>query len=157
MSVSLPPPSRRARMLASLRPGLPRAVQTLQVGGVLNALGNGLVTPFLLIYLNQVRGISLGLSGLVVGTTALVSLIVTPVAGALADHVGPRATLFPALGALTVGFGGYAFVDVAAAGFVAAAIAGVGNGLFWPSQSALIASHTTREQRGAAFAMQRVT
>src|SRR5262249_4724249 len=50
-----------------------------------------------------------------------------------------------------------AFVRVRGAGFVAAAIAGVGNGLFWPSQSALIASHTTREQRGAAFAMQRVT
>src|SRR5262249_41624455 len=50
-----------------------------------------------------------------------------------------------------------AFVRVRGAGFVAAAIAGVGNGLFWPSQSALIASHTTREQRGPAFAMQRVT
>ncbi len=140
-----------------MRPGLPRAVQTLQVGGVLNALGNGLVTPFLLIYLHQVRGISLGLAGLVVGTTALVSIVVTPVAGLLADHVGPRATLFVALGALSIGFAGYAMVDVAAEGFVAAAIAGIGNGLFWPSQSALIASLTTREERGAAFAMQRVT
>ena len=103
------------------------------------------------------RGISLGLAGLVVGTTALVSIVVTPVAGVLADHVGPRATLFVALGALSIGFAGYAMVDVAAEGFVAAAIAGIGNGLFWPSQSALIASLTTREERGAAFAMQRVT
>jgi MFS family permease len=157
VSVSLPPPSRRARLLASLRPGLPRAVQTLQVGGVLNALGNGLVTPFLLIYLHQVRGIGLGLAGLIVGTTALVSIVVTPVAGALADHIGPRTTLFVALGALSLGFAGYALVDVAAEGFAAAAVAGIGNGLFWPSQSALIASLTTREERGAAFAMQRVT
>src|SRR5215475_4010429 len=98
-------------MLASLRPGLPRAVQTLQVGGVLNALGNGLVTPFLLIYLHQVRGISLGLAGLVVGTTALVSIVVTPITGTLADRFGPRATLFVALGALALGFGGYVFVE----------------------------------------------
>src|SRR4051812_32019221 len=140
-----------------MRPGLPRAVQTLQLGGVLNALGNGLVTPFLLIYLHEVRGIGLGLAGLVVGTTALVSIVVTPVAGALSDHIGPRTTLFVALGALTLGFGGCAMVETAAEGFAAATVAGIGNGLFWPSQSTLITTLTTREQRGPAFAMQRVT
>ena len=67
----------------------------------------------------------------------------TPVAGALADHVGPPPRSFVALGALSLGFAGYAMVDVAAEGFAAAAVAGVGNGLFWPSQSALIASLTT--------------
>jgi len=41
-------------------------------------------------------------------------------------------------------------------GFLVAAISGIGVGGFWPSQSTLIAGHTTPEQRPAAFAMQRV-
>src|SRR3954471_708342 len=133
-----------------MRPGLPRDVQTLQLGGLLNALGNGLVIPFLIIYLHDVRGIAFGVSGLVVGTTALVSLVVTPVTGALADRFGSRAMLFSALATLTAGFAGDALGHEGWQAVAGAVIAGVGNGLFWPSQSALIASLTTREQRSAA-------
>ena len=46
--------------LSSLNPRLPRQVQLLQAGGLLNAFGNGLVVPFLLIYLHNDRGIGLG-------------------------------------------------------------------------------------------------
>ena len=46
--------------LSSLNPRLPRQVQLLQVGGLMNAFGNGLVVPFLLIYLHNERGIGLG-------------------------------------------------------------------------------------------------
>ena len=44
--------------LSSLNPRLPRTVQLLQLGGLMNAFGNGLVVPFLLIYLHNERGIS---------------------------------------------------------------------------------------------------
>ena len=33
---------------------------TLQVGGLINAFGNGVILPFLFIYLHNVRGIALG-------------------------------------------------------------------------------------------------
>ena len=49
--------------LRSLNPQLPRSVQTLQVGGLLNAIGNGLILPFTLIYLHNERGIGLGPPG----------------------------------------------------------------------------------------------
>src|SRR5207248_10176823 len=48
--VTVAPPRRAGRgrrMVAAVRPDIPPAVRTLQIGGVLNALGNGLVTPFL--------------------------------------------------------------------------------------------------------------
>ena len=144
------------RFLSSLNPRLPRAVQLLQAGGLMNAFGNGLVLPFLLIYLHNERGIGLGVAGLVLATNAGVSLVAGPVGGALVDRVGGKATLTAALGFLTVGFLGYAVVESPWHGFLASAVTGVGNGLFWPAQSTLLAGLTTRAQRSATFAMQRV-
>ncbi len=144
------------RFLSSLNPRLPRQVQLLQVGGLMNAFGNGLVVPFLLIYLHNEQGISLGIAGLILATNAGVSLIAGPIAGALVDRVGGKAMLTAALGFLTVGFAGYAFVETSWQGFLASAVTGIGNGAFWPAQSTLIAGLTTREQRSATFGMQRV-
>ncbi|NUT55708.1 MAG: MFS transporter [Thermoleophilia bacterium] len=142
--------------LSSLNPRLPRTVQLLQAGGLMNAFGNGLVVPFLLIYLHNERGISLGVAGLVLATNAAVSLVAGPVGGALVDRVGGKAMLTAALGFLTLGFLGYAFVESAWHGFLASAVTGIGNGFFWPAQSTLLAGLTTRAQRSATFAMQRV-
>jgi MFS family permease len=142
--------------LRSLNPHLPRQVQFLQLGGLMNAFGNGLVIPFLLIYLHNERGIGLGVAGLVLATNAAVSLIAGPIGGALVDRVGGKAMLTAALGFLTAGFLGYAFVESAWQGFAASAVTGIGNGLFWPAQSTLLAGLTTRAQRSATFAMQRI-
>jgi MFS family permease len=142
--------------LSSLNPRLPRQVQLLQLGGLMNAFGNGLVVPFLLIYLHNERGISLGIAGLVLATNAGVSLIAGPVGGALVDRVGGKAMLTAALGFLTLGFLLYAFVESPWHGFLASSVTGIGNGFFWPAQSTLLAGLTTRAQRSATFAMQRV-
>ena len=45
----------------SLDPKLSREVWLLQLGGLTNAFGNGIVLPFLIIYLHNVRWIPLGL------------------------------------------------------------------------------------------------
>ena len=142
--------------LRSLDPNLPRPVYTLQAGGLVNAFGNGVVLPFSLIYLHNVRGIGLGTAGLILGTNAAVSLISGPVTGTLVDRFGGKRMLGVALVFLAVGYGGYAFVDVAWQGFLIAAITGVGNGAFWPAQSTLIAGLTPVEKRTPAFSMQRV-
>src|SRR4029079_19316233 len=105
--------------LRSLNPHLPRSVQLLQLGGLMNAFGNGLVVPFLLIYLHNERGIGLGVAGLVLATNAGVSLISGPVGGVLVDRVGGKAMLTTALGFLTLGFIGYAFVQSPWQGFLA--------------------------------------
>jgi len=142
--------------LASLNPRLPRSVQLLQLGGLANAIGNGLVLPFAFIYLHNVRGFSLGLAGLILGTNAAVSLVAGPPSGPLVDRFGGRRMLTVALGFLALGFGGYAFVESPWHAFLASAITGIGNGIFWPAQSTLIAGLTPPERRPAAFAMQRV-
>jgi MFS family permease len=122
----------------------------------MNAVGNGLVLPFTFIYLHNERGFSLGLAGLILGTNAAVSLLAGPVSGPLVDRLGGRRVLTVALGFLMVGFGSYAFVESPWHGFLASAITGIGNGMFWPAQSTLIAGLTPLAKRTAAFAMQRV-
>jgi MFS family permease len=140
----------------ALNPRLPRSVQILQAGGLANAFGNGLAIPFLFIYLHNVRGIGLGTAGLVIATNGAVSLVSGPVLGALIDRIGGRKTLAFSLLTMAVGYGLYPFVTEPWQAFGAAAIAGIGNGGFWPSQSSLIAGLTPPEQRHTAFATQRV-
>ena len=140
----------------ALNPRLPRSVQILQAGGLANAFGNGLAIPFLFIYLHNVRGIPLATAGLVLATNGAVSLVAGPVIGALIDRVGGRRTLAFSLTMAAVGYGLYPFVHEPWQAFGAAAIAGVGNGGFWPSQSSLIAGLVSPAQRHTAFATQRV-
>lgn len=146
-----------AAYVRSLNPRLPRSVQTLQAGGLANSFGNGLAIPFLFIYLHNVRGIDLGTAGLIVATNGAVGLVIGPLVGTLIDRVGGRRTLALSLLAMTLGYGAYPFVHEAWQGFLVAAVAGIGNGGFWPSQSSLIAGLTPPERRHSAFALQRVT
>src|SRR5688572_11439292 len=144
------------RWLRTLSPRLPREVQLLQLGGLANAFGNGVILPFALIYLHNVQGIGLGTAGLVLATNGFVSIASGPIGGVLVDRVGGKAVLASALVFLAVGYAGYVLVDSAWKGFVVASVTGIGNGLFWPAQSTLITVLTPRARRHAAFAMQRV-
>jgi predicted MFS family arabinose efflux permease len=150
-------PGALRRYVASLGPRLPRPVWILSLGGLANAVGNGLAFPFLVIYLHTVRGISLGTAGLVLATIGTVSLLAGPAVGVVVDRIGGRATLAVALVLLAVGFGSFPLIHEPWHAFLAAAVAGLGNAGFWPSQSALLAGLTPPARRHAAFALQRVT
>ena len=143
-------------ILRTYFPPLPRSVTTLQVGGLVNAFGNGITLPFLFIYLHNVRGIGLGIVGLIVGSHAVASIVAGPVFGAQIDRFGGRRLLATALAILAAGYALYPLVHEPWQGFLVAAITGIGVGGFWPSQSTLIAGLTPAEQRPSAFAMQRV-
>src|SRR5207245_701929 len=91
--------------LKSLNPQLPRDVWILQAGGLANMFGNGVIGPFLIIYLHNVRGISFGIAGLIVAANAAAALGSGFVGGALSDRLGPRAVLSGALIVMALGFG----------------------------------------------------
>jgi MFS family permease len=129
---------------------------TLQAGGLVNAFGNGVVYPFLFIYLHNVRGIGLAVAGLVLAAHALASIVAGPVFGSQIDRFGGKAILAVSLAILAVGYAGYVFVHEPWEAFLVAVVSGIGVGGFWPAQSTLIAGLTPAEQRPAAFAMQRV-
>ncbi|HEX4746888.1 MAG TPA: MFS transporter [Gaiellaceae bacterium] len=143
-------------LVSTYFPPLPRSVLTLQIGGLINAFGNGMVIPFMFIYLHNVRGIELGVAGLIVGAHAVVSIVAGPIFGSQIDRFGGKRMLALALAILTVGYAGYALVQEPWQGFLVAIVSGIGVGGFWPAQSTLITGLTPPDQRPSAFAMQRV-
>jgi MFS family permease len=143
--------------LRSLAPGLPRSVWTMEAGGLVNAFGNGVTFPFLVIYLHNVRGFSLATAGLVLAAGSAVGLVAGPVAGPLVDRIGGRATLAASLVLMAVGYGAFPLVREPWHAFAASLVAGIGNGGFWPSQSTLLTGLAARSRRHAAFAVQRMT
>ncbi len=140
-----------------LDPQLPREVWLLQIGGVLNSFGNGIVFPFLVIYLHDVRGFSLGTAGLVIAVSSVGQLSAGILAGPVIDRFGPRLTLGCGLVLQAVGFGLMPLVREPWQAFVLIAIEGTGAAAFWPSQSTLISRLTPSGRRHAAFAQQRLT
>src|SRR3954452_1290975 len=145
------------RWLRSLDPQLPRDVWLLQLGGVANSFGNGLVLPFLVIYLHDVRGFGLGVAGLVVAVSAAAQLTAGLVAGPLVDRVGAKNVLAGGLVMQAIGFGLFPLVRSPWQAFLLIAIEGAGSAGFWRSQSTLIARLTPPARRHAAYAQQRVT
>jgi MFS family permease len=143
--------------LRGLDPRLPRSVWLIELGGVVNAFGNGFVYPFLFIYLHNVRGFALGISGLIVATNAGVALVAGTSGGAAADRFGPKRTLAASLAVLAAGFALFPLVRQPWHGFALAALIGLGNGVFWPSYHTLLAAITPEQRRHAGFALQRVS
>ena len=143
--------------LRSLNPHLPRDVWILQAGGLANMFGNGVIGPFLIIYLHNVRGISLGIAGLIVASNAAAALCSGFVGGALSDRIGPRAVLSGALLVMAVGFALFPLIRSPWEAFLLNIVVGAGSGSFWPSQSTLLGSLTPPDRRHTAFAQQRMT
>jgi MFS family permease len=143
--------------LRSLNPQLPREVWILQAGGLANMFGNGVIGPFLIIYLHNVRGISLGIAGLIVASNSAAGLVSSFVGGALSDRLGPRRVLTGALIVMAVAFALFPLIRSPWQAFLLNMLAGAGSGSFWPSQSTLLSSLTPHARRHAAFAQQRMT
>lgn len=72
---------------------LPRTTRLFLAGNTVSMVGTGLVLPFLLIYLHQVRGIALPVVGALLAASAVAGLIVVPMSGALIDGLGARPVL----------------------------------------------------------------
>jgi MFS family permease len=143
--------------LRSLDPRLPRSVWILNTGGLLNAVGTGMAYPFVVIYLHNVRGFSLGISGLIVAASGAAGIVFGPAIGVVIDKIGGRLTLAGALTLQAIGWGSFPLVREPWHAVLAAIVAGIGNAGFWPSQSSLLAGLAPQARRHGAFALQRVT
>jgi MFS family permease len=138
-------------------PKLPREVWIVQGATFVTWLGNGAVAPFVLVYLHEVRGVPLGTAGLVVAATGAGALVAGPVAGCLADRIGPRAVLWASLlvGALASAL--FPLTETAGEAALSLAVLGAAGAAFGTSQSTLVAALTHPRRRRSAFALQRVS
>ncbi|MGB8861311.1 MAG: MFS transporter [Ilumatobacteraceae bacterium] len=131
------------------------ALQRFFVATVVNMIGSAALFGFVLIYFHEVRGISLGRAGLAVGAMSFTMVLGTPFAGFLSDHFGARRVL--TAGCLVSIAAGSLYAAVASfpAALGVSVLLGIGNALWFPSQSALLALIVQPHERPAVSAFQR--
>src|SRR5438309_6634280 len=119
---------RVSHFIAGWRTGLSRPVLLLQAGNALNYAGYGIVLPFEIIYLHQIRGFSSATAGLVLAATMATAAIVTPPTGALTDRYSAKAIVVAGSLASALGYVGFAFVERPWQAFACAIAGGAGFG-----------------------------
>lgn len=137
--------------LASFWRDLPREGRLLLSVVVLEFIGTGLVLPFHVVYLHEVRGFSLDHVGLLLALPPLVGFLAVGPGGVAIDRLGARRILVGALclsvaGNLVLTFA--ATLPVAALGLV---LGGVAFGVSWPASQSLIAAVVPAELRQRYF------
>src|SRR6202011_3971319 len=147
---------RVSQLIAGWRTGLPRPVLILQAGNALNYFGYGLVLPFEIIYLHQIRGFSTSTAGLVLAATWGTAAIAAPPTGGLVDRYSAKAFLVTGLLASALGYAGFAYVDHPWQAFACSIVSGAGIGAAGTALRTLTIRLVKREQRAAAFAVNRV-
>jgi MFS family permease len=148
---------RLSQLMAGWRTGLPRPALILQAGNALNYFGYGLVLPFEIIYLHQIRGFSTATAGLVLAATMGTATIAAPPTGGLLDRYSAKAILVAGLLASALGYAGFAYVDSPWHAFACSIVSGAGIGAAGTANRTLTIRLVKREQRTAAFALNRVS
>ncbi len=137
--------------LSSFWRDLPREGKFLISTVIFSAVGTGLVLPFMVVYLHEVRGIALETVGLLFALQAGVGIAVVPPIGALIDRIGARLVYASSMVALIIGDVLLSQATSVVGAAVALAFIGYGFGVIWPASGALIGSVIPREQRQRYF------
>jgi MFS family permease len=116
-------------------------------------VGTGLVLPFWVVYLHEIRGYSLDVVGLLIAGMSAAGVVTSIPGGTLIDRVGPRRAMICVLVAAIVGQVVMAFAVNLPIAIVGIAIVGGGFGLGWPAVQALVSSVVPSEIRARYFGM----
>lgn len=137
--------------------GVPGAARLLLAAVAFDAIGTGLVLPYLFVYLHDVRGMSLSTTGILAAVPAVVALTLAGPMGRAIDVWGARRVQLLALVCQAVGTAGLGAVHAPLAAAVMLALAGVGHAAFWPANQSLVADivapAATPRYFGMSFAM----
>ena len=131
-------------------------VLLLQAGNAVSFFGYGLIIPFEIIYLHQIRGFATTTAGFVLAAILGTATLVAPASGTLLDHVRPKPILIAGNLASALGYAGFAFVDRPWQAFACAVVGGAGIGAAGTANQTLLITLVTPEQRAASFALGRV-
>jgi MFS family permease len=138
----------------ALIPRLPRRAWQVLGASTLSAAGTGFVMPFTIVYLHEIRGISLVTAGLAMATMPVAALASSFGSGPLIDRFGPRRVLVGML--LIASLGSLALIAVRHPwqAFLAAGLLGVGISSSWVGLQPTLASIVPAEQRADVFSVQ---
>jgi MFS family permease len=134
------------KRIAALVPRLPRVIWILEAVSLVSNLGTGLILPFQAIYLHNVRGFSLALTGAVVAAYPAFAFLGGTIGGTLTDRVGPRWTHVAGLFASAAALAAYGFATEPWQAFACSGVLGFAGGINAVSSGALRASLATPDQ-----------
>jgi MFS family permease len=117
---------------------LPRSVWVLAGARAISGLGTGLTLPLTLIYLHQVRGISLAITGELFALAAVAGVVAMPLAGMALDRFGARPMYIAACVGQAMGAAGLAWAHNSATAAPAMILQGVGMSLSAPAMTTLM-------------------
>jgi MFS family permease len=146
----------RLHLARGWRTDLPRLILLLQAGNAVSFFGYGLIIPFEIIYLHQIRGFATATAGFVLAAILGTATLVTPPSGTLLDHFRPKPILIAGNLTSALGYAGFAFVDRPWQAFACAVVGGAGIGAAGTANQTLLITLITPEQRAASFALGRV-
>lgn len=137
--------------LASFWHDLPREGKLLLSVVVFEFIGTGLVLPFHVVYLHEVRDFALGDVGLLLAVPPLLGFLVVGPGGSAIDRLGARRIL---LGAVALQVASNLVLAFSSAEWMAAGalvLSGIGFGVSWPGFQTLIAAVVPTELRQRYF------
>jgi MFS family permease len=135
----------------SLQIRLPRSIWLLESGGFVENFGTGLVFPFVVLYLHDVRHFSVATAGFFIALRGASGLGLAPLGGILADRLGARSVAVGSLLVAAAGWVALAEVSHPWQAYAVAILIGASNAGFWPAYSALLAELTPPELRHSAY------
>ncbi|EEM95035.1 Transporter, MFS superfamily [Bacillus thuringiensis IBL 200] len=103
--------------------------------------------PFLAIYLTTVKGVSAGMTGAIIGTSALVGVFASFIGGNLSDRFGRKTIMLWSMIVWIFVFIGFSLADHVLSFFLLNALNGLCRSFFEPTSRALLSNLTKPEYR----------
>jgi MFS family permease len=119
---------------------LPREGRMLLSIVVVQFLGTGLVLPFLVVYLHEIRGFSLDDVGLLIGLGPLMGFVAVGPGGSIIDKYGARVVMLFTMCLEVFADLALTFASTLPIAVVAIALQGIAFGIEWPAAQSLIAT-----------------
>jgi MFS family permease len=120
---------------------------TIIIGTLFARFATSMSIPFLAIYLTTVKGVSAGMTGAIIGTSALVGVFASFIGGNLSDRFGRNMIIIWSMIVWVFVFIGFSLADHVLSFFLLNALNGLCRSFFEPTSRALLSDLTKPEYR----------
>ncbi|MGG2065022.1 MDR family MFS transporter [Bacillus sp. S14(2024)] len=124
---------------------------TIIIGTLFARFATSMSIPFLAIYLTNAKGISAGVTGAIIGTSALVGVFASFIGGNLSDRYGRKKIMLSSIIVWICVFIGFGFAEHVLTFFLLNALNGMCRSFFEPTSRALLSDLTKPEHRLMMF------
>ena len=139
--------------LSSFWRDLPREGRLLLSVVAFQFIGTGLVLPFWVVYLHEIRGFSLDTVGLLMALLSAAGFVIVGPGGVVIDRIGPRKTMVGSLLMACTGQVVMAFATTVPVAVVGLSLVGASFGLAWPASQSMVATIVPSAIRPRYFGM----